>query len=53
MKNVWTIFKRELNSYFSQPIAYAIIVIFLLLARVFTFTLGNFIEAGSAPGRAS
>ncbi|MBB5353351.1 ABC-2 type transport system permease protein [Haloferula luteola] len=48
MKDVWTIYKRELASYFSQPIAYAIIVIFLLLAMVFTFTLGNFIEAGDA-----
>jgi len=48
MKNVWTVFKRELNSYFTQPIAYAIIIIFLLLAMVFTFTLGNFIEAGDA-----
>lgn len=48
MKDVWTIYKRELGSYFSQPIAYAIIVIFLLLSMVFTFTLGNFIEAGDA-----
>ena len=48
MKDVWTIYKRELLSYFSQPIAYAIIVIFLLLSMVFTFTLGNFIEAGDA-----
>lgn len=48
MKDVWTIYKRELASYFSQPIAYAIIVIFLLLSMVFTFTLGNFIEAGDA-----
>ncbi len=48
MKDVWTIYKRELGSYFGQPIAYAIIVIFLLLSMVFTFTLGNFIEAGDA-----
>lgn len=48
MKHVWTIYKRELGSYFSQPIAYAIIVIFLLLSMVFSFTLGNFIEAGDA-----
>ncbi len=38
MKDVWTIFKRELSSYFTQPIAYAIIVIYLLLSMVFTFT---------------
>ncbi|MBK1826390.1 ABC transporter permease [Haloferula rosea] len=48
MKDVWTIFKRELSSFFSQPIAYAIIVIYLLLSMVFTFTLGNFIETGDA-----
>lgn len=48
MKDVWTIYKRELSSFFSQPIAYTIIVIFLLLSMVFTFTLGNFIEAGDA-----
>lgn len=48
MKDVWTIYKRELLSYFTQPIAYAIIVIFLLLSMVFAFTLGNFIEAGDA-----
>ena len=48
MKDVWTIYKRELSSYFGQPIAYAIIIIFLLLSMVFAFTLGNFIEAGDA-----
>lgn len=48
MNNVWTIFKRELNSYFSQPIAYAIIIIFLLLSTLLTFTLGSFVEAGDA-----
>ena len=48
MNHVWTIYKRELASYFGQPIAYAIIVIFLLLSMVFTFTLGNFLEAGDA-----
>ena len=48
IKNVWTIYKRELSSYFSQPIAYAIIVIFLLISMVFTFTFGSFIEAGDA-----
>jgi ABC-2 type transport system permease protein len=48
MKDVWTIYKRELGSYFSHPVAYAIIIIFLLLSGIFTFTLGNFIEAGDA-----
>ena len=48
MKNVWTIFKRELGSYFSHPIAYAVIVVFLLLSMVFAFTLGGFMEVQDA-----
>ena len=48
MKDVWTIYKRELSSYFTQPIAYTIIVIFLLLSMILTFTLGRFIDAGDA-----
>lgn len=42
------IFKRELASYFSTPLAYVFIVIFLVLAGVFTFYLGNFFERGQA-----
>lgn len=45
---MFTIFKRELKSYFSQPTAYAIIVIFLLFALGLTFTFGNFISVGDA-----
>lgn len=48
MKNVWTIFKREIGSYFSHPIAYAVIVVFLLLSMVFAFTLGGFMDAQDA-----
>lgn len=40
--NTWTIFKREFSSYFSQPTAYAIIVIFSLLSIGLTFTFGRF-----------
>lgn len=43
-----TIYRRELNSYFSQPTAYAIIVIFLLLSLGFTFSFGEFMRAGEA-----
>jgi ABC-2 type transport system permease protein len=50
--NAWTninaIMKRELGSYFSSPIAYVFLVIFLLLAGFFTFTIGNFFERGEA-----
>lgn len=48
MKNVWTILKRELGSYFSHPIAYAVIVVFLLLSMVFAFTLGGFMDVQDA-----
>ena len=42
MNRVGVIFKRELAGYFATPIAAVFIVIFLLLAGVFTFYLGNF-----------
>lgn len=48
MKNLGVIFKRELGSYFSTPLAYIFIVIFLVLAAVFTFYLGGFYESGQA-----
>src|SRR6266516_463522 len=46
--NVWTITKRELKGYFSSPVAYVVIVIFLLLAGAFTFMLGGFFRQGQA-----
>ncbi|KAA0693140.1 ABC transporter permease [Halopseudomonas laoshanensis] len=48
MKNLGVIFKRELGSYFSTPLAYIFIVIFLVLSAVFTFYLGGFYESGQA-----
>lgn len=45
---MFTIFKRELNSYFTQPTAYAVICIFLFMSLFLTFTLGNFIQIGDA-----
>jgi gliding motility-associated transport system permease protein len=48
MHLVWTIAKRELGSYFSSPVAYVFLVIFLLLAGFFTFTAGAFFERGEA-----
>jgi ABC-2 type transport system permease protein len=48
MKNLSVIFKRELGSYFATPLAYIFIVIFLVLAAVFTFYLGGFYESGQA-----
>ncbi|MCX6846311.1 MAG: ABC transporter permease [Verrucomicrobia bacterium] len=43
-----TIYKRELRSYFGQPTAYAIIVIFLALSMGLTFSFGNFMRIGDA-----
>ncbi len=48
MSNVWIIAKRELSGYFTTPIAYVFIVIFLFLNGVFTFYLGSFFERGQA-----
>jgi ABC-2 type transport system permease protein len=42
MKNVWTIARRELSSYFATPIAAIFLSIFLILAGAFTFGLSNF-----------
>jgi ABC-2 type transport system permease protein len=47
--NIKTIAKRELNDYFSSPLAYVVIVIFLLLIGFFTFSdTGSFFERGQA-----
>ena len=48
MSGVMAVFKRELASYFATPIAYVFIVIFLVLAGVFTFFYGGFYETGQA-----
>jgi len=48
MKAIWTITKRELGAYFTSPVAYVFLVIFLLLTGFFTFTAGSFFERGEA-----
>jgi ABC-2 type transport system permease protein len=48
MRPVLTIIKRELGAYFTSPVAYVFLVIFLLLTGFFTFTAGNFFERGEA-----
>jgi ABC-2 type transport system permease protein len=48
MRVIRTIVKRELASYFTSPIAYVFLVIFLLMTGFFTFTAGNFFERGEA-----
>ena len=48
MNQTGVVFRRELNSYFSTPLAYVFIVIFLMLTGVFTFYLGGFFERRQA-----
>jgi ABC-2 type transport system permease protein len=48
MSQTLIVFKRELKSYFATPLAYVFIVIFLVLAGVFTFQVGGFFERGQA-----
>jgi len=48
MNTIINITKRELNGYFSTPVAYVFIVIFLLMAGLFTFYMGAFYERGQA-----
>jgi len=48
LNSLGTIFRRELRSYFATPLAYVFIVIFLVLAAVFTFQVGGLFERGQA-----
>ena len=48
MKQLLSIIKREITSYFATPVAYVFITIFLILSGLFTFYLGNFFEIGQA-----
>ncbi len=48
MNITWILCKRELRSYFSTPIAYVFIVVFLLLSGMATFYIGNFFGRGQA-----
>jgi ABC-2 type transport system permease protein len=45
---IYTIFRRELTSYFLTPLAYIFIVIFLAMAGTFTFFVGSFFSRGQA-----
>lgn len=48
MRSTATILKRELRSYFTTPVAYVFIVIFLLLSGILTFYMGGFFEREQA-----
>jgi len=45
---IWAILKRELMGYFTTPVAYVFIVIFLLLTGGFTWFLSGFWETNQA-----
>ncbi len=42
------VMRRELSGYFSTPVAWVFIVIFLVMSGVFTFYIGSFYERGIA-----
>lgn len=48
MSNILTITKRELTAYFTSPVAYVFIVIFLPLTSFFPFQLDGFFEMNAA-----
>lgn len=48
MKQLGVLFRRELGSYFATPVAYVIMVIFLIMMGAMTFYMGNFYERGQA-----
>jgi ABC-2 type transport system permease protein len=43
-----TVMRRELSGYFSTPVAWVFIVIFLVMSGTFTFYIGSFYERGIA-----
>jgi len=48
MKNIWVVFKREVQAYFLTPLAYVFIFIFLTLAMSLCFVFGRFLEGEDA-----
>ncbi len=48
LDGIRSVAKRELTATFSSPVAYVFVVIFLLLAGFFTFSMGGFFERGEA-----
>lgn len=48
VKAVANVTRRELSGYFSTPVAWVFIVIFLVMSGVFTFYIGAFYERGIA-----
>ena len=50
MKSVFTVFRKELKSYFSSPIAFVVLFVFLVISGIFFFLyLQSFVEAQFDP----
>ncbi len=47
-KNISTVIKKELKSYFYSPVAVIFMVIFIIFQMGFTFILGRFYDSGNA-----
>ena len=48
LANIWAVFKREFLAYFNSPVAYVIVVIFLLASMGFAFLFGGFLRSNNA-----
>jgi ABC-2 type transport system permease protein len=48
VQNTYTIFKRELKSYFESPVAYVFLVVFLMLTGFLTFYVTNYFDTRQA-----
>jgi len=48
MDNILIIIRRELNAYFSTPMAFIFIAIFVAMTGAFTFYIGRFFDRGQA-----
>ena len=48
MRAIWVIARRELAAYFSTPLAYVFLIVFLIAAAAIPFFFGGFFERGQA-----
>lgn len=48
MRRMWVVFRREMSAYFTSPLAYVFITIFLLLAGALPVYVGGFFQRGQA-----
>ena len=48
LRNIAVIAWRELVAYFTSPLAYVFIIVFLMLLGGLTFYFGNFVDRGQA-----